>query len=324
MKKYFTILIAVCFTTSLFAKKVKFAVNMSAETVNAAGIHVYGDFQGAAGYPFDWDPGSTAMTQEVTDTNVYSIVVDIPAFRVYEYRFINGDQSYQTEVVPVESHVNGFFDDNRWIYVDSAANDTTFIGIIPYGANAPVGLNLVVFKVNMILENIAPEGVHIAGSFQGWDPAKSMMITFNDTDYLYQGFLPAGHYDYKFVNGDQSSGYEYVGGSCAVGGARFVDVNADIALDPVNFGSCLVGVEENIFADQLSMYPNPSTGVARLDFNDNGSSHNVVVSDLAGRMVGQYTCNDNFLRIENLEAGIYAVSIQNNLEQTANLKLTVQ
>jgi len=323
MKKYIVIgFLLAC--NALYAKKVKFAVNMINETVNTTGVHVYGSFQVAAGYQYDWDPGTIAMTQETGDTNVYSVVLDIPAFQVYEYRFINGNQSYEVEFVPEESRVNGAFDDNRWMYVDSAADDTAFIGVIPYSTNSPDGLSLVVFKVNMILQNISPAGVHIGGDFQGWDPAKSKMITFNDTVYLYQAFLPVGTYHFKYVNGNTGSDFEYVPSPCASGGNREVIVSDDVALEPVNFASCLVGISENEFADGIDLYPNPANGSCRINFNDNSSMHNVLVSDVTGRHVNSYSCSTRSLVLENLDAGIYMVSIRNNEKQEANVRLVIQ
>jgi alpha-amylase len=324
MKNYLIVAAALLVSTSLFAKKVKLAVNMANEIVNTTGIHVYGDFQTAAGYPFDWDPGATTMTQEAGDPDVYSVVVDIPAFHVYQYRFINGDQSYEIEFVPEESRVNGAFNDNRWMYVDSAADDTAFTGIFPYSANAPVGLTLVVFKVNMSLQTVSPEGVHVAGSFQGWDPAASTMISFNDTVYLYQAYIQNGTWQFKFVNGNAASGYEYVSGACAVGGNREVEVTTDIALEPFNFSSCIVGVDEALFANAVDLFPNPSAGTVVVEFNDNNFTHNVIVSDVAGRSVKRYRTQGGSLRIENLDAGIYSVNVSNAADKEANLRLIVQ
>lgn len=324
MYKNILLIAALLLCNFIYAKKVKFAVDMSNELVNTTGIHVYGDFQAAAGFAFDWDPGSTLMTQEAGDTNVYSVVVDIPAFAVYQYRFINGDQSYEIEFVPEESRVNGAFNDNRWIYVDSTADDTTFIGILPYSANAPDGLVLVVFKVNMIQQTVGPQGVHVAGTFQGWDPAKSTMVSFNDTVYRYQAYIPVGTYQYKFVNGNTSAGYEYVAGPCAVGGNREVVVTGDIALEPVNFSSCLVDIAENLLASNIRIFPNPSISHAEIEFNDNCTFHHIMIADLAGREVRSYISMTGKSRIDNLDAGVYHISVRNSENRQANLRLVVQ
>lgn len=323
MKKSLFLLAALFLTNFLYAKKIKFSVNMQNETVNTTGVHVYGDFQAAAGFDFDWDPGSTAMTQETGDTNVYTVVLDVPAFQVYQYRFINGNQAYEVEFVPEESRVNGAFNDNRWLYLDSASDDTAFIGVIPYSLNAPAGLSLVVFKVNMTGHVVSTDGIHVVGNFQGWDPAKSTMITFNDTVYRFQAYIPVGTYQFKFVNGKTWSDCEYVGGPCAVNGSRQVTVTADVALDPVNFSSCLVGIDEKQSEAQVILFPNPSSGNVSVEFNDN-KMHTAAVSDVAGRVVRAYQGFVNSQHIENLDPGIYTVTIFSDDDQAANLRLVVQ
>lgn len=81
-------------------------------------------------------------------TAIYSIVVDVPAFHKYEYKFVNGDLFYGTEFVPLESRVGYEFNDNRWIYVDSLDNSVTDIGAIVFSGNAPAGQKLVRFLVD--------------------------------------------------------------------------------------------------------------------------------------------------------------------------------
>jgi len=327
MKKYFILASAVLLCQAVSAKKIKLSVDMTNETVNTTGIHVYGDFQEAAGFQFNWDPGSTAMLPEAWDTNVFSVIIDVPAFKIYEYRFINGDQSYEVEFVPEESRVNGAFDDNRWMYVDSTGDDTTFIGVIPYSTNAPIGLHLVVFRVNMLMETVSNDSVHVAGTWQNWDASKCMMVNFGDSVYKYhryQAYLVPGTYQFKYANGKTTADFEYVSGVCAVNSEREVLVTGDMLLDPYNFGSCLVSVSENEFASGIRIYPNPSAGNSQIEFNDFGMEHNVQVSDFSGRLVKEYYSTGNSLKLENLEQGIYTVFIRNNSAQEAALKLVIQ
>nr|NQU88956.1 hypothetical protein [Bacteroidota bacterium] len=59
------------FATSFAQVDVTFQVDMAEQTVNPAGVSVAGNFQMAAGYPADWTPGSTWLTQ-VGATSVYA------------------------------------------------------------------------------------------------------------------------------------------------------------------------------------------------------------------------------------------------------------
>ena len=111
MKKTVLVLACITFSFVAMAKKVKFAVNMLNETVNTTGVHVMGDFQQVAGFSNgNWQPNTTQCTQEGSST-IYSVVVDIPANAKYEYIFLNGDQSYEVEFVPVICRVGYNFDD---------------------------------------------------------------------------------------------------------------------------------------------------------------------------------------------------------------------
>ncbi|MCX6294938.1 MAG: hypothetical protein NTX97_02540 [Bacteroidetes bacterium] len=183
MKKIIIISVLLTINSFAFAKKVKFSVDMTGLLKSSLGMHISGDFQTLAGFAGgDWMPNTTPLAQEASDTNIYTIVVDIPAFRKYEYKFVNGDQFYEAEFVPIESRVGYNFDDNRWIYIDSLANDTTSIGAIRFSQNAPKGYHLLRLLVDLRNEaSIDPAGTHVAGSFQGWSPINNIMYKLNDT-----------------------------------------------------------------------------------------------------------------------------------------------
>src|SRR5689334_19803480 len=189
MKKVLLTAVILLSATFVFAKKVKFSVDLDTVTANVTGVHVMGDFQGVAGFPGgDWLPNTTPLTQEASST-IYSTVVDIPAFTKYEYKFVNGDQGYEAEFVPLPSRVGYNFNDNRWLWVDSLANDTTDIGAILFAGNAPVNLTLLRFKVDMSEALVDPAGVHVAGDFQGWDPSKIMLYSFGSGVYEIIAYL---------------------------------------------------------------------------------------------------------------------------------------
>jgi hypothetical protein len=107
-----------------YSKFVEFAVNMNYDTVSTNGVHVSGDFQALAGFAGgNWNPGSTILTQ-VGTSGIYHVIVNIPAKKKYEYKYVNGIEFYESEYVPEESRVGYLFNDNRWFYLDSLNNDT--------------------------------------------------------------------------------------------------------------------------------------------------------------------------------------------------------
>ena len=73
------------------------AVIANGGTVSADGIHVAGSFQDEAGFPADWEPGTTALTQ-VAGTDKYAGTFTLLPGQ-YEYKFVNGNAWGQDEVV---------------------------------------------------------------------------------------------------------------------------------------------------------------------------------------------------------------------------------
>ena len=332
MKKALLLNLALLIALTGFAKKVKFAVDMTGQTISANGVHVAGDFQTAAGYAGgDWQSGTTTLTQ-VGSSSIYSIVVDIPAFHKYEYKFVNGDQFYDVEFVPVESRVGYNFNDNRWLYVDSLGNDTTYVGAIMYSANAPAGLKLIRFKVDLRTESsVNAAGAHVAGSFQGSNPATTRLYSFGDSVYEYIAYVTAGSYTYKYYNGNSAAGSETVPSACATSGDRTINTSVDTVLNRVCFSSCAAclgtGIETASNTKAVSIFPNPTNELTTVEFNDNSNTHQVSMLDVSGRTVrsyNNYTGSSLHIARNELTEGIYFIRITNNESKIITAKIVIQ
>jgi len=289
MKKHLLGLSFVLFVTSVSAKKVKFAVDMTGIVTSTLGIHVVGDFQEAAGYPLNWDPSATTLTKEGS-TDIYSIIVNIPAFTKYEYRFVNGDQTYESEFVPDESRVGYNFNDNRWMYVDSLANDTSFVGAILFGGNAPAGLSLVRYKVDM--KNslpVSPNGVHVGTDMDAFSPTKVRLYSFGDSIY--------------------DTAMEMVCfSSCS-------------ACAPVSVNE----LSATTFA--FKAFPNPVKEVFVISSSQNEVIESVTVYNVAGESVKEILGINNesvTLNNLNLSSGLYMVTVTNKNKQAQYLKIIVE
>lgn len=228
-------------TSGAFAKKVKIQVDMTGQTVSANGVHVAGNFQG-------WSPSTTALSKDGA-TNLYSAVVDINAFQIIEYKFINdnnwgaGEESVPT-LSKKESVANGGSNGNRWAYIDSMANDTSMLAFT-FAGSAPMGKYAVRFAVDMQKETrMDPNGIHIAGSVQGWDPAKTRLVNLFGNNKIYEVILTldSGLYAFKYVNGNiwsDSTDERAIPSTCSSGGNRQLQLNANTVLDKVCFNSCI-------------------------------------------------------------------------------------
>lgn len=242
MKKLLLMATALGVFSGVYAKKVKFQVDMTGQTVSANGVHVAGNFQAAAGASGDWKPNETPLSNGGSG-NIYSAVVDIPAHRVYEFKFINDNNwGAGEENIPIISRVEQVAtggNSNRWIYIDSTANDTMVLPAIQFAGAAPAGLNAIRFTVDMQKEvAVSSEGVRVTGAWVsfGTDFIMTNLINTNKI-YEYIGYFPAGSLEYKFKNG--SSGWEgNFSAPCGANNNRSTTVSASAALPKVCFNSC--------------------------------------------------------------------------------------
>lgn len=320
MKKAFLYSLFFLLTVSVMAKKVRFSVDMTDQLISPTGVHIAGDFQALAGYPGgDWQPNTTEMENE-PGTDFYSVIVEIPAHQKYEYKFINGSEWYEVEFVPEYSRVGYLFNDNRWFYLDSLANDTTHIGPIFFGGNAPAGQYLVRFRVNMKFQpSIDPEGVHVAGNFQEWNPASCRMFSFDGETYEYIAYseINISNIDFRYINGENLSQYENVPAECCDNsGNRNILVQEDLVLEPVCFSECvicdLVGIPESIIHKEIGIFPNPSSGITTIQFDDEKAVGEVIILDQFFRKVITTSALDRkelMLDFSGIIAGVYTITI---------------
>lgn len=326
-------LFAVLFTTlHLSAKKVKFAVDMTGIVTSSLGIHVVGDFQEAAGFSLNWDPASVTLTQEGS-TNIYSTIVTIPAFTKYEYRFVNGDQTYESEFVPDESRVGYNFNDNRWLYVDSLANDTSFVGAILFGGNAPSGYNLIRYKLNM--NNALPlsaNGIHVGSSNDFFSPTKVRLYSFGDGIFEIINYYPTGTYNYIFYNGNTVGTSETVPGGCSVFGNREITLTKDSVLPAFCFSSCTeclnVSVKEiENTVSTFQAYPNPTKEILTIQSSGNTLIESISIYNLAGALIETFqNINQTTYTVSNikLSSGLYTLCVSNAQKHNQYLKIIIE
>lgn len=228
MKKIYALLIGLfCLGMTAQAQfNVTFQVDMSNEVI-ADTISVAGSFQAVAGFPADWTPGSTVLTDPDNDS-IYSITVNIPA-DTFRYKFINGTGWSVAEGVPGGCNVGG----DRQVIIQG---DTT-LDVVCFGlcTACPTSVDTVevTFMVDMANEMIA-DSVTIAGDFQGasvgqswpnWTPGVTLLEDpDNDSVYTLTVMLPEGTYRYKYINGTGWGFAEGVPGNCNVGGDRELNV----------------------------------------------------------------------------------------------------
>jgi glycosidase len=189
-----------------------FRVDMSNEEVSENGVHVAGTFQSLAGYPSDWNPGTTELSDTDGD-EVYEITVNVPS-GTYLYKFINGSSwEDQPENPPLACAVNdGGGNLNRQVTVGE--NGITLPVVSFDSCNAVIN-----FSVSLADEVISPEGIFVTGDFleeagygDNWaTPGLALSDINADGTYQLSVQVPAGDYAYYFLNGSQAEDFT---GSC--------------------------------------------------------------------------------------------------------------
>lgn len=225
--------------TGVTAKKVAFVLDMTGQTISPNGVHVAGNFRNS------WDPPDWVTLNSIGN-NLYGAVLDINAGKVIEFKFINNnDWSSGIENVPAICQVgtgsagNGLTNGNRWMYIDSLANDTTKI-VAAFSAAAPSGLYAVRFAVDMAkVSSVAADGVFISGTLNGWSKSKMANMNKDNKVYEYIALVTSGMVSYKFRNGDGGWESDFGGTTCNDGGNnRGVNVTASTIVKKMCFGSC--------------------------------------------------------------------------------------
>ena len=120
----------------------------------------------------------------------------------------------------------------------------------------------VTLNVDMSNVTVSEDGVHVAGSFQGWDPAGTPLAD-DDGDGIYTVVVDmSGVTDetvfFKYINGNSWGNDETVsdpacGGAGGFASDRFLDVpDVDTVLDPVCFSEC-IGCDESYVTFHVDM-----------------------------------------------------------------------
>jgi hypothetical protein len=157
----------------------------------------------------------------------------------------------------------------------------------------------VTFQVDMANEAVSPNGVHVAGTFNGFSTSSHPLTLVSGT--LYEAVIPiaqGANIEYKFLNGNTGTDYETVSGGCQLGnGNRSFSVNNnDIAIPPVCFGKCATCVPKVNVTFQVNM--------AGLTVSPNGVH-------LAGGFGSTYpTWNPGGIPLTHMGLGVYAVTMQ--------------
>ena len=222
----------------LFA--VDFQVDMTQESLNVGDVvYLNGSFNG-------WCGGCNPLSDGDQD-GIWDGTLTLPE-GAHEYKFTtNGWDGLIEQFEVGESCTNTTYGGAGEVWTNRIVN----LGQSPLDLEAvcfnsceacQVVINTVdlTFRVDMYNQAVGPEGVHLMGDFQDWDPSANLMSPSGYGLYETTVTLVEGQsFVFAFVNGNQASDKEIVVGTCASGGNRSVLVDsANPILDIVCFAEC--------------------------------------------------------------------------------------
>ncbi len=256
----------------------------------------------------------------------------------------------------MEISVNGAVVEAAWPYANNlggvdffsidATNRYYVDNVLLKQLPPPPSTFAVTFNVNMqeIINAgaLSPNGVHIAGDFQGWDPATSEMTDMDgDGIYSFTATLSEGTVtQFKFVNGNAWGSDETgITADCGVDGGAgsfnrvWTAGGQDEETPAWCYNTCVldcpVGIDELTFDSALRMYPNPATGMTAIYYNFPESINlNVRMTNNVGQVIYDNVINNATsgnveINVEDIVPGVYFVMMSDG-ENLVTKKLFVE
>jgi hypothetical protein len=284
-----------------------------------------------------WGAG-TALADPDGD-NIWEGTISLPVGDSVEYKFTADGWAFDESLTPGDpcTITTGGFT-NRLLVVPGA--DTT-LGVVCWSECSACSIE-VTFNVNMAWEvangAISSDGIHVAGSFQGYNPGATEM-TDPDGDGIYSVTveMPLNQdLFYKFINGNDWAMAEASGDLAACGVSdgfggynRNTAVgNADTSLAAVCFTKCYdcaVSIDEAL--GNISLFPNPTSGAFTMERSELAGNIEVTVIGLQGQLLlaTEWAAGQSELNIDlsDLASGVYMVRLSAE-GGTRTLRVAVQ
>jgi hypothetical protein len=168
----------------------------------------------------------------------------------------------------------------------------------------------ITFRVDMQNETVSVNGVHLAGTFNGFNTSSIQMTQVGATS-VYQATVSIAQnaaIEYKFLNGNTAGNYETVTGGCENGGGNrtYTTGTADATIGTVCYGKCSACVPKVNVTFQVNM--------AGLTVSGNGVH-------IAGDFGSNYPVwTPGAIALSDQGGGIYAVTLQLVPGQVVNYK----
>jgi hypothetical protein len=320
------------FTTSCVQyTNVTFQVDMNKVTQGFTTPEVNGTWN-------NWCGSCNAMSDANGD-NIWEVTLPLEQGTTVEFKYSADGWSIQEMNDPTASCTNGNATYTNRVLTIPASD--TIIPVVCWSSCDACSIE-VTLNVNMAWEvangAVSTDGIHVAGSFQGWSPSTTEM-TDPDGDGIYSVTLEmplSQDLFYKFINGNDWAVAEASGDLAACGvsdgfggyNRHSVTANADTNFAAVCFTKCYdcaVSIDEAL--GTINLFPNPTTGAFTMERSELAGNIEVTVIGLQGQLLlaTEWTAGQSELNIDlsDLAAGVYMVRLTAE-EGTRTLRVAVQ
>lgn len=215
---------------------ITFQVNMTGVTIGSGGVHLAGTFNNFS---------RTATPMALVGNNVYAATVSLDTTATVYYKFLSDTTNSSWESVPAACGILYQTVLNRELAVPGAAATLAAVCFGTCTVCPPITTANVTFRVNMSQQTVGTNGVHLAGSFNGWSATATPMTLVGNGVYAAVVALDTtATVQYKFLNGNTFANQETVPAACGVPNAfnaydrELVVPQTDSQLPVVCFGEC--------------------------------------------------------------------------------------
>lgn len=277
----------------------RFVLDLSTFTPNAAGVSVAGDFQVDATYGTgtNWTPGEIKMYDVDAEDNLslYTVILYVPAgTQTYEYKYVNGIDWPEAESVPSGCANGG---GNRTVAISgatvtkncfSSCNESCVV-LSEYSLTLNVDM-----RFNCAFDVTSTDTVDVAGTFNGYSGGPDYYLTDVDGDGIYSITLSnvtEGEVQYKariIKNGSPN----WEGGN-----NNIINLSADLDAPTRCFGFSADG--------ECAPVPAPSDITFRVDLTEGTPAANIY-------LIGDFTSpqwQSGAIELLPVAAGIYETTV---------------
>lgn len=186
------------------------------------------------------------------------------------------------------------------------------------------------FRVDVSNIDVVPEGMHVGGNFQEWDPSEIPMTEIETDIWEVTLEIGAGSYQFNFFNGSSLFDGEYVVGECADNGKRELSIAGESQVFEFCWEECFYGCDflgdDSAEKLKFQLFPNPVNTGGSLTINAPAShlAWKYSIMDISGRLIKSGMLGTaNQISIQDLNAGMYHIYLQNGSQTTRAEKFIV-